>query len=173
MLPGAPGLASGSGGLLGWAGVLRGSGAGSLGRKAELWSLRVLPSMGLWARKLAVAAMTSGWVATGSWDQTHVVGGSSRGGGSKSSSQMFDRVSFRLARASWLPQEGRAGSWALLSELGAAVLTAWRSWPREASSPMDEGLRRGLGSSARTGLSLSSREMLRDILARELAVVCR
>lgn len=35
---------------------------------------------------------------------------------------------------------------------------------------MEEGLWRGLASSARTGPSLSSREMLRDILARELAV---
>lgn len=82
MLPGTPGLASGSEGLLGW--VLRGSGTRSLGRQVELWSLRELTSTGLGAGKLAVVTMTSGWVATGSWDQTQVLGGSSGGGGSKS-----------------------------------------------------------------------------------------
>lgn len=36
MLPGTPGLASGSGGLLGWAEVFRGSGARNLGRKVGM-----------------------------------------------------------------------------------------------------------------------------------------
>lgn len=161
MLPGTPGLASGSGVLLGWAGVLRGSGARSLGRKVDLWSPRVLASTGLEAEKVAVVMVTLGWVATGSTGE----------GGSKSLSQMLDRVSFRLARASWLPQEGRTGSRPSLLELSDAVVgLAWSSWPRDASSPTDEGLRRGLASSASTGPSLSSREMLRDILAWELAV---
>lgn len=171
MLPGTPGLASGSGGLLGWEGVLRDSVARNLGRKVALWSLGALPSTGLGARKLAVVTMTLGWVATGSWDQTHVVGGSSWGGGNTSLSQMLGRVSFRLARASWLPREGRAASWPPLSELGVTVVVmTWSSWPREASSPRDEDLYRGLVSSARTGPSLSSMEMLCGILAQELAV---
>lgn len=64
------------------------------------------------------------------------------------------------------------GSWPSLSELGITlVVMALSSWPKEASSPMDEGLWRGLASSSMTGLSLSPREMLRDILAWELAVV--
>lgn len=160
MLPGTPALASGSGVLLGWAGVLRGSGTRSLGRKVELWSLGELASMGLGTGKVAVVTVTLGWVAEGS----------NGGGGSKSLSQMLDRVSFRLARASWLPQEDKAGSRPSLLELGATVVgMAWSSWPRDASSPMEEGLWRGLVSSASTGPSLSSREMLRAILARELA----
>lgn len=63
---------------------------------------------------------------------------------------MLDRLSFRLARASWLPREGTAGSRPSPSELGVTVVvTSWSSWLREASS---------------------SKEMLRDILAWELAV---
>lgn len=100
MFPGTPGLASGSGGLLGWAEVFRGSGARNLGRKVELWSLEALTFTGLGAEKLAVVTMTLGWMATGSWDQTHMAEGSSWGGGSKSLSQILERVSFRLARAS-------------------------------------------------------------------------
>lgn len=50
------------------------------------------------------------------------------------------------------------------------MVMARSSWPREDSSPKDEGLQGGLASSARTGPLLSSREMLRDILAREPAV---
>lgn len=119
-----PGMASGSGGLLGWAGVLRDSGARSpeLRIKAELWSLKELISIGLEAGKLAVVTVTSDWVATGSWDQTQVVGGSSGGEGSKSLSQTLDRVCLKLARASWLPWEGRTGSWPSLSELVVAVV---------------------------------------------------
>ena len=99
---------------------MRGPGARSLGRKVELRSLRELTSMG--AGKLAVLTVASGWVATGSWDQTQVVGDSWWGGGSKSLSQTPDRASLRLARASWLPWDVRAGSWPLLSESGAAVV---------------------------------------------------
>lgn len=117
-----PGMASGSGGLLGWAGVLRGSGARSLGIKVELWSLKEHISTGLEAGKPAVVTVTSDWVATGSWDQTQVVGGSSGGEGSKSLSQTLGKVCLKLARASWLPWEGRTGSWPSLSELVAAVV---------------------------------------------------
>lgn len=158
-LPGTPGLVSGSEVLLGWAGVLGDSGTRSLGRKVELWSPRELASTGLGTGKVAV--VTLGWVATGS----------NGGGGNKSLSQMLDRVSFRLARASWLPpKESKAGSRPSLLEPGATVVgMAWSSWPRDTSSPTEDGLGRGLASSASTGPSLSSREMLRDILARELA----
>lgn len=132
--------------------------------------VRALPSTGLGSGKLAVVTVTLGWVTTGSWDQTHVVGGSTRARGSKSLSQMLGRVSLRLARVSWLPQD-RAGSRLSLSEMDAAmVMVAWRSWPRDGSSLIDGGLRRGLASSARPGSSLSSREMWCDILARELIV---
>lgn len=79
---------------------MRGSAARSLGRKVELWSLRELISTGLEAGKLAVVTVTSDWVATGSWDQTQVVGGSCGGEGSKSLSQTPDRVCLNLARAS-------------------------------------------------------------------------
>lgn len=116
------GMASGSGGLLGWAGVLTGSGDRSLGRKVELWSLRELISTGLEAGKLAVVTVTLDWVATGSWDQTQVLGGSCGGDGSKSLSQTLDKVCLKLARASWLPWEGREGSWPSLSELVAAMV---------------------------------------------------
>lgn len=68
MLLGVLGLVFGSGGLLGWVGVLRGLGVGSFGRKAELWSFRVFLFMGLWVRKLVVAVMILGWVVIGFWD---------------------------------------------------------------------------------------------------------
>lgn len=58
--------------------------------------------------KPSVVTVTLCSVSTGSWDQTHVVGGSSWGGGSKSLSQMLDRLSFRLARATH-GCPGRAG----------------------------------------------------------------
>lgn len=127
--------------------------------------VRALPSTGLGS----VVTVTLGWVTTGSWDQTHVVGGSTGARGSKSLSQMLGRVSLRLARVSWLPQD-RAGSRLSLSVDAAMVMVAWRSWPRDGSSLIDGGLRRGLASSARPGSSLPSREMWRDILARELIV---
>lgn len=53
------------------------------------------------------------------------------------------------------------------------MLIVWRFWFREVSFFMDEGLRRGLGSLVRIGFFLFSIEMLRDILVRELVVVCR
>lgn len=164
MPPGPPGMASGSERPSGRAGLLRGPGARSLGRKVELWSLGELTSMG--AGKLAVVTVASGCVAKGSWDPTQVVGDSCGGRGSKSLSQTPDRVCLRLARASWLPWDVRAGSWPLLPELGAAVVVMMS---REASSPIDKGLQRGLVNSARTGSPLSSREMLCDFSAQELA----
>jgi hypothetical protein len=143
---------------------VRGSGVGSFGRKAELWSLSVLTSTGLGANKLAAVTDAPGRVSPGSSGHTHVVVGSS-GDGDRSLSQMLDKVSLRLARASWLPQEGKTDSCPSLPELEVALVVS--SWFREASSPMDEGLWRGLVSSAMTGSLLSPRE----ILARELAVV--
>ena len=109
-------------GTVGRTGVSRRTGARNLGRKADLWSLEAIPSAGLLAGKPSVVTVTSRSVSTGSWDQTHVVGGSSWGGGSKSLSQMLDRLSFRLARASWLPREGRARSRPSLSELCVTVV---------------------------------------------------
>lgn len=72
--------------------------------------------------KLAVVAVTLDWEATGSWDQTQVVGSSSGGEGSKSLSETLDRVCVKLVWASWLPWEGRESSWPSLSELVAAMV---------------------------------------------------
>lgn len=97
---------------------MRGPGTRSLGRKVELWIFRELASTGLGAGKVAVVTVTLGWVAADS----------SGGEGSKSLSQMLDRVSLRLARASWLPQDDKAGSRLSLLELGAAMVgMAWSS----------------------------------------------
>lgn len=171
MLPEIPGLASGHWGLLEWAEEWRGSGAGSLVKKAETWGLRTLTSMELGAGKRAAGTVTQGWVSMGSWDQMHMVGESSVGGAGRSLSQTLVRVSLRLARASWLPQDGRAGPWPSLPALGVTVVVMGYSfWPSEANSPIDEGLLRGLASSALREPSLSSRETLREILAWELAV---
>lgn len=121
-LPAAPGLASECRVVLGQTGELRGSGARSLERIGELG---VLPSMELLAEKWAAVSVTLGCVSTGCEVQAHVGRGSRGGEGSNSLSQMLGRVSFRLARASWLPCRGCRAS---LSESGATVAGGWYSW---------------------------------------------